>query len=186
MNIEAKETISNKIVEEDKHASTKRKRQDYVDAILNSSSTKNIVVAGPGTGKTHLFKKILDGKKNTLTLSFLNALVDDLSLELCGISDVKTLHGFARGVMKNAKKENIKIYHKLTQVIKDDAKILLHADIDFDDLFNNRDDNNAHIEFYRKRKDYYGHYGFSDIVFAAVKYFEENKNKIPTYNQVVV
>jgi len=64
-------------------------RKKYVDAILNSPSNKNIVVAGPGTGKTHLFKMILEGKKDTLTLSFINALVEDLSLELCGISDVK-------------------------------------------------------------------------------------------------
>ena len=186
MNIKAKGSISDKSVEEDKYATAKRKRQEHVDAVLNSASNKNIVVAGPGTGKTYLFKMILEGKMNTLTLSFVNALVEDLSLELCGISDVKTLHGFARGVLKKAKKENIKIFPKLNQVIKEDAIILLNAEIDFDELFHNRDDGNMHIEFYRKRKDYYGHYGFSDMVFAAVKYFEKDKNKIPDFTQVVV
>ncbi len=186
MNIKAKRSISDKSFEKVKYATAKRKRQEHVDAVLNSSSNKNIVVAGPGTGKTYLFKMILEGKEDTLTLSFVNALVEDLSLELCGISDVKTLHGFARGVLKKAKKKNIKIFPKLTQVIKEEAKILLNAEIDFDDLFHNRDDGNMHIEFYKKRKDYYEHYGFSDIVFAAVKYFEKNKNKIPDFTQVVV
>lgn len=35
----------------------------YNEAILNSSSKKKIVVAGPGTGKTFLFKEILERKK---------------------------------------------------------------------------------------------------------------------------
>lgn len=186
MSIKAKGSISEKSVKKGQYATAKHKRQEHVDAILNSSSNKNIVVAGPGTGKTYLFKMILEGKEDTLTLSFVNALVEDLSLELCGISDVKTLHGFARGVLKTATQKSIKIFPKLTKVIEEDAKILLNEEIDFDHLFHNRDDGNIHIKFYKKRKDYYGHYGFSDIVFATVKHFEKKKDKIPTYKQVVV
>jgi len=66
-------------------------RQAFIEKILISKSNKKIIVAGPGTGKTYLFKKILKGKNNTLTLTFVNALVEDLSLELCGISEVKVL-----------------------------------------------------------------------------------------------
>jgi len=196
MNIKAKGSISDKTVEEDKYAAAIRKRQEHENAVLHSPSNKKIVVAGPGTGKTYLFKKILEGKNNTLTLTFVNALVEDLSLELCGLSDVKTLHGFALSILKKAEEKrakekkvtekNIKIFPKLTQVIKEDARILLDEEIDFDHLFHNRDDGNTHIEFYKNRKDYYGHYGFSDIVFAAVKYFEKDKNKIPVFEQVVV
>lgn len=170
-----------------KYAIAQCEREKHIDAVLNSPSKKNIVVAGPGTGKTYLFKMILKGKKNTLTLSFVNALVEDLSLDLCGISDVKTLHGFARGILKKAKNEDIKIFPELSKkVIEGDARILLKENIDFDELFHNRDDDNILIEFYRKRKNYYGHHGFSDIVFAAVKYFEKYKNKIPNFEQVVV
>jgi hypothetical protein len=57
-------------------------RQRHVDTILSSRAYKKLVVAGPGTGKTNLFKTILNGKNNTLTLTFVNALVADLSLEL--------------------------------------------------------------------------------------------------------
>ncbi|MGA2605183.1 MAG: UvrD-helicase domain-containing protein, partial [Verrucomicrobiia bacterium] len=41
--------------------------------------------------------------------------------------------------------------------------------------------------FYRKRRQYYGkYYGFVDIIFALVRFFEENNDRIPTYDQVLV
>jgi hypothetical protein len=78
----------------------KEERKLHTETILNCNSQKKVVLAGAGTGKTHLFKKILQGKKNTLTLTFINALVEDLSLELLGISEVKTLHGLARSILR--------------------------------------------------------------------------------------
>lgn len=169
-----------------KYDKSKAERQEHIDAVLNSASHKKIVVAGPGTGKTYLFKEILKGKRKTLTLTFVNTLVEDLSLELYGISDVKTLHGYARSLLGKAN-PNVKIYPKLSEVIKEDAKIILAEDIDFDQIFHNLDDKNEHIKFYKNRKDYYGeYYGYSDIVYAIVKYFEGKKDKIPKYDQVVV
>ena len=80
-----------------KYAIAHQDRKTYVDAVVAAQTRKKLVVAGPGTGKTYLFKDVLRGKRNTLTLTFVNALVEDLSLELFGLSDVKTLHAFARG-----------------------------------------------------------------------------------------
>ena len=93
----------------------KSDRQRYVDEILKSRAAKKIVVAGPGTGKTYLFKRVLEGKSKNLTLTFINSLVEDLSLELCGLSEVRTLHSFARGLIKNAV-----IFPKLSSVIRRD------------------------------------------------------------------
>jgi len=167
---------------EDRYARAYAERQQHIDAILASPSTKKIVVAGPGTGKTFLFKKALEGKGNTLTLTFVNSLVEDLSLELCGMSEVRTLHSFARSVLGNPK-----LFPKLSPVIAEDAAILLNQEIDFDKLFHNRKDNSEHIVFYKNRKNYYDrHYGFADIVFAAVKYLELKPEKIPHYDQIVV
>ncbi len=172
---------------EKKYEHVKAERQKYIDAIITSDSAKKIVVAGPGTGKTYLFKQILKGKKNSLTLTFVNALVEDLSLELYGMSDVRTLHSFARSILSTATQGGVKIFPKLSQVIREDAISLMEKDIDFDFLFHNRDDKNEHIEFYKQRKDYYEkYYGYSDIVYALVKYFEDKKDKIPTYEQIVV
>ena len=66
-------------------------RRQHSEAIIDARTPKKVIVAGPGTGKTFLFKEALKGKSLTLTLTFVNSLVEDLSLELYGLSDVKTL-----------------------------------------------------------------------------------------------
>lgn len=170
---------------DERYAQARNKRQKHVDAILKSAAKKKIVVAGPGTGKTYLFKRVLEGKTDALTLTFVNSLVEDLSLELCGLSDVRTLHGFARNALE-ASGKHVRIFRRLSGVIQQDAKVLLNREINFDSLFHNRDDKNPDIEFYKRRKDYYAHYGFADVVFAIVKYLEGKREKIPTYEQVLV
>ncbi len=162
-------------------------RRSYVDAVLSSQARRKIVVAGPGTGKTYLFEMVLRNKQTSLTLTFINALVEDLALVLCGLTDAKTLHSFARGILASSTGRSVKIFPKLSAVIEDDAKILLNEVIDFDFLFHNREDDNKHIDFYRRRKNYYDeHYGYSDIIFAAVKYLDKNKEKIPSLDLIVV
>lgn len=161
-------------------------RQQHVDAVLQSRASKKLVVAGPGTGKTFLFKTILQGKGKTLTLTFVNALVEDLSLELFELSDVKTLHGFARAQLQKAMRKSVRVYPRLSTVICEDAEVLLGLSVDFDSIFHNRNDAVQHLSFYRARRKYYDHYGFSDIVYAAVLYFEQHPDKIPSYDLVVV
>ncbi|MCH8877937.1 MAG: ATP-dependent helicase [Chloroflexi bacterium] len=168
------------------YAQAQRRRQKRVDMIIGSPSDRKIVVGGPGTGKTFLFKQLLEEKSNALTLTFVNSLVEDLSLELLGLSEVRTLHGFARSVLTKAVANDVKIFPKLSKVIRQDAEILLRDNVDFDSIFNMRADEPEPIEFYRRRRIYYEHYGFSDVVYGAVRYFEENPDAIPKYSQIVV
>ena len=170
----------------DKYAFARQDRQDYVDAIVHSRAGKKVVVAGPGTGKTFLFKRVVQGSGRTLTLTFVNSLVEDLSLELSGLSDVKTLHGFARSELQKATQRKVPIFPKLSEVVKLDCIILLGDSIDFDHLFHNRNDDDGLLEFYKTRRRYYDHYGFSDVVYDTVLYFEQHQEKIPSYAQVVV
>ena len=156
------------------------------NSILDSASIKKVVVAGAGTGKTHLFKKVLEGKKNTLTLTFINALVQDLSLELFGISEVKTLHGFARSILSKLTAKNIKVSPLLSKVIDEDAMILLSQEIIFENIFNNLDEGNEQLPFYLKRKKYYDYYSYSAIIYAAILYFRGHDDKIPKYQQILV
>lgn len=170
-----------------KYSQARSSREDHVHAVLDSQARKKIVVAGPGTGKTYLFKEILRGKNACLTLTFINALVEDLALDLFDLSEVKTLHGFARSALASATKVSVNIFPKLSYVIKNDANIILNEDIDFDYLFHNRDDENEYIAFYRHRKKYYENfYGYSDIIFGIVKYFEKNRSKLPRFDLVLV
>lgn len=173
--------------EEDKYAKAQRERKKYTDAVVNSSSRAKVVVAGPGTGKTFLFKEILKGKNRTLTLTFINSLVEDLTLELFGLSEVKTLHGYARSELAKALKKEVKLFPKLPQLIAQDAKILLEKSVDFDQILHNKETENENLAFYSSRKTYYdNYYGYSDVIFDVVKYFETHKDKVPEYEQIVV
>ncbi|NWF90071.1 MAG: ATP-dependent helicase [Ignavibacteriaceae bacterium] len=172
--------------EETKYEKSERERSESVNKILTSTSSKKVVVAGPGTGKTFLFKEVLKNKSNTLTLTFVNSLVEDLSLELYGMSDVKTLHSYARGMLAKLTNSEINVFHKFSRIVKEDAKILLNEDIDFSKLFHERDDDNEHLKFFKKRRDYYNYYGYSSIIYAIVKYFEKYKDKVPVYEQILI
>ncbi|KUO67471.1 MAG: hypothetical protein APF83_05240 [Lutibacter sp. BRH_c52] len=170
----------------DKYELAEAERTKYVNDILDSKADKKVVVAGPGTGKTFLFKKILNGKTKTLTLSFVNSLVDDLSLELYGISEVRTLHSFGRSELSKVLKKEVNIYSKLSLIIRQDFKILANSDIDFDVLFHEKKDDDANLVFYETRRHYYDYYGFTDVIYAAVKIFEANKNNVPSYQQILI
>jgi len=172
---------------EDEYKRAAAERDKHLGAILTSPSKKKVVVAGPGTGKTFLFKEVLRGKKSCLTLTFVNALVQDLSLELYGLSEVRTLHSFARNLIRDLGEKNVAIFPKLPAVIGEDAAVLRKEEVDFDRLFRERDDGNERIEFYRQRKNYYGDwYGYSDVIFAAARYLEVHPDKIPIFDQIVV
>jgi superfamily I DNA/RNA helicase len=158
-----------------------------VEQILRSPTRKKVVVAGPGTGKTFLFKSLLAHSSKALTLSFVNTLVEELSLELKGLSDVRTLHSFACSLLSSLRKKDIRIFAKLPRVIERDALVLNGETVEFDIIFRNRDDTNPLIEFYKQRKNYYGnYYGYSDVVFAVTKFLENNPGRIPEFDQIVV
>lgn len=172
----------------EKYERAKERRDEHINAILKSPAGRKVVVAGPGTGKTYLFGKVLEGKSKALTLSFINSLVDDLSIDLYGRSEVRTLHSFATELLRNlAFGKQIHIFPLLSDLIKEDLLLLTGEDVDFAKIFNMREDDNPHLDFYRRRKHYYDDsYGHSDVVFAAVKYLEKHPDKVPKYEQILV
>ena len=143
---------------------------------------------GPEIGKTYLFRRILDGKPNSLALTFINSLVDDLSIDLYGSADVRTLHSFATDLLrKSSHGKPIHIYSLLPELISEDLLLLNGGQVDFVKIFNTLDDKNPNLDFYRRRKKYYDNsYGHSDVVFAAVMYLKEHPERIPSYDQVLV
>ncbi|HTX41681.1 MAG TPA: UvrD-helicase domain-containing protein [Acidobacteriaceae bacterium] len=65
--------------------------------------------------------------------------------------------------------------------------ILKGLEVDFPRAFHTRDDENEHFSFYKARRKYYDDsYGYSDVVFAAVKSLEARSDTIPSYDQVLV
>lgn len=166
-----------------------QERDSLTNAFLAASekSTKLLVVAGPGTGKTHLFASLLRKKGgSSLTLSFINALVNDLSLGLAGLSEVKTLHGLSTSILK--KQFQIEIFPKLASIIRQDSIILHGKDINFDEIFQrNQRDKKEELDFYLQRKTYYGkYYGFQDVIFSTVEFLKTNRDQLPKYSQILV
>lgn len=167
------------------HKEAQLARDESTKNILTATGDKKVVVAGPGTGKTFLFKEFFattDGT-NKLTLTFINALVEDLSLELRGISEVRTLHGYALG---NLPEGQVKVFPDLHAIIRDDGTVLLGEDIDFKKKIHEIDEADGHLEFYSSRRKYYGHFGYSDIILGLVRWFQEKPERIPSYSQIVV
>jgi superfamily I DNA/RNA helicase len=169
----------------EEHQKADQQRTEATDRILNHPASKKVVVAGPGTGKSYLFEQVFSAKgtKNVLTLTFINALVEDLALLLCGLSEVRTLHGYALSIFKN---RGAKLFPGLPTVIQEDGEILLGRKVDFAGKMHDIDESEDDLKFYSDRRRYYDRFGYSDIVFALVKYFNGKPEKIPTYAQVVV
>src|SRR5262245_37070790 len=104
------------------------------DRILASQSSKKLVVAGPGAGKTYLFKELLKAasgsQKERLAITFINALKGDLERQLGEMSQVSTLHGFCQQLLRRDEKlrnglsKDFRCYPGLRHLIPEDWAIL--------------------------------------------------------------
>ena len=176
------------MIEKDKYSLVLSESNRCIDQIISSPAKRKVVVAGPGTGKTYLFKKIIGSKTNCLTLTFVNALVEELALELYGLSEVKTLHGFAlKQLASISPNDTLRIFPNLPRIISEDAEILLSTPINFKSLFQTDSLNQNEHSFYKSRRRYYGNYfGFEDIVWSLNQYFDQDKDRIPRYDLLLV
>lgn len=167
-----------------------KKCVECTQAVLSSSCAKKIIVAGPGTGKSFLFQEICESiqKKEgnkTLALSFINELVNDLAKDLYKYkrAEVRTLHSFALSLFPKGSK---KFFLNIESIIEEDYKIINGKEIKFRKILCNLIEDTDALDFYSKRRKYYGFFGPNCSVYALVKYFEDNKDKIPEYSQILI
>jgi len=72
-------------------------RARALNAILEDASTHKVVAAGPGTGKTHTYRELLDRIDGpALPIAILTALVEDLAKDLGDRAQVRTFTASAR------------------------------------------------------------------------------------------
>jgi superfamily I DNA/RNA helicase len=143
-------------------------RDRFTDAVLNSTQPKRLVLAGPGTGKSHLFQAAAklsraQGKKNILVLSFINELVNDLAIDLHGLATVRTLHSFAAKQLTSGHT----FYMDLLDVIEHDYEVETGTTKDFAKLLHNLEDDPTAIS-YLQRRTYYQAYDPASIVYELV------------------
>lgn len=168
-----------------------QERDKFTNAILNSLSTKKIIVSGPGTGKTYTFYQLLKKKNGVcLALTFINNLVEKLKKDLEDIAKVCTFHSFCKELLHKIDHkgidDNFILFPKLELIIKSDTKIIFNKEINFSRSFKQLDYESNNISFFLERSNYYNAVSFDDAVFRVLEYLKKNPDKIPTYKQIVV
>ncbi len=174
------------------------KREAYLNDILTSKAEKILIVAGPGTGKTHTFQKILEiipKDKKAIVFTLINNLANDLAKELDSIGNEKikatTFHGFCKGLLKSAifledVDKDFEYFPELPLLIEEDAQILGfdYLKNNFQESFANLDENTI-LQFYLNKANYYNSVSHDDSVYRVFKYYEANAEKIPPYEIVI-
>lgn len=175
-------------------------RQKATTDILSSTLPKRLIVAGPGTGKSHMFGKLLTsltGNPSALVFTFIKNLVDDLKRDLGGIENdhikVNTLHGFCKEVLHNTRVSNdlttdFEYFPSIPLLIHNDAQLLglTFGKDDFRrDLVNLNEASEA-LQFYLHQAAYYNAVGYNDSVYRVFNFYRADKLNVPTYGIVIV
>jgi len=166
-------------VTDDNSTDHKEDRRNDSKKILNSTHPRKVVLAGPGTGKSHLFKKAIEkvkkqGKHNILAITFVGKLSDELADDLAGLAETMTLHGFAKRFVQSHCSDEWKYYPDMSDVIKQDVAIKGNANCEVGDTD------------YEERTKYYKAIGHNDVVHYAVQICRKDKTKIPKYDLILV
>lgn len=169
-----------------------RLREEAVARVVDSGSPKKLIVAGPGTGKTHTFRKLVeslrDGSK-VVIFTLINNLVDDLR-ELENVPErevsVFTFHGFCKNLLYQEVGAAESYSGSLPKLIEQDAELLdLDFEIDPEHAFSELRDDAESVVFYLRRAEYYKAVGYVDSVFRVFTFFRERPQTIPEYALVI-
>ena len=158
-----------------------RELQAAIDLVVQSNHPKKIVVAGPGAGKTSLFKTLLSKSKEAdkdashLVVTFISALAEELRHDLLGLADVFTFHAHCKQLLhrnpylREGLSENFRVFPKLPSLAKSDWSILHAGDQmppHFVKLMRQAVDDIA-TRFFLDRSNYYDAVSFDDMVFRV-------------------
>lgn len=167
-----------------------------VDRVISSTSRKKLVVAGPGTGKTTLFRKLLEhvnGDNDAkLVLTFLNNLKKELDEKLSDLGAVFTFHGYCHmllrrhGELREGLTKDFHYFPGLASLIKSDWELAHGTSAPrFVGLMRDLHDG-AETKFYLDRSNYYDAIEFDDSVFRVWNVMVNSSNLIPIYELVLV
>jgi superfamily I DNA/RNA helicase len=117
----------------------KQRRQQTSDDLVNSDAHKKLVVAGPGTGKTHNFKRVLDKSGGGLAITFIRALAEDLERDLGDLAQVNTFHGYCKHLAHNfggvgGLTAKFDYFPRLPELVAEDLEILGYDPVGQDGL----------------------------------------------------
>ena len=167
-----------------------------VDRILQSDSRKKLIVAGPGTGKTTVFRQLLEStkgdNKTRLVLTFINNLKSDLEKSLSDIASVYTLHGYCQALLHRNKTiregltDKFRCLPGLVSLIKQDWIYLKNKGApQFVELMRSLNVGEE-LDFYNTRSNYYDAVDFDDSVFRVFQQLKKNRQHIPLYDLLLI
>jgi len=166
-----------------------------IDAILTSDSPKKLVVAGPGTGKTSLFKKMLEVapgvKDQRIVLTFINNLRDDLEKDLGDLARVYTLHAYClsllhREALREPLSPGFRCCPGLAGLIAKDWELCEGTESPHfvGEMRSLAEEN--HVPFYIARGEYYDAVDFDDTVYRVLDGLESGLAAVDSYELVLI
>ena len=164
--------------------------------ILQSNESRRLVVAGPGAGKTFLFRESLQrlaGKReHRLVLTFINNLKNDLDRELGALAQVFTFHGFCRSLLHRSAPirgeltEHFYYFPQIPLLIISDWQLVHSVQVpQFVDMMHKLEVTEE-LDFYLRRANYYNAVGFDDSVFRTYIALAEHRSAIEPFDLVLV
>lgn len=170
--------------------------KEAVDRILASNSRKKLVVAGPGTGKTTLFRALLESgsgnSKTRLVLTFINNLKNDLEKNLSDLARINTLHGYCQGLLK--RREDLRsglssefiCFPGLASLIKSDWEYLkAETAPQFVALMRSLVAGEE-VGFYLQRGNFYDAVDFDDSIYRTYIELRKNPSAVELYDLVLI
>ena len=178
-------------------ADVKRELDEAIERILASKSPRRLVVAGPGAGKTTVFRKLLDGSAGSaddrLVLTFINNLKADLEGSLGDAAGVFTLHGYCQQLLhrhqglRGGLSADFRCYPGLASLIKQDWEFLRGSKAPlFVDLMRHLDCSAEQEKFYFERANYYDAVDFDDSVYRVQSRLTADGSLTSTYELVLI
>ena len=167
-----------------------------IEKVLQSTSRKKLIVAGPGTGKTTLFRLLLESaqgtRENRLVLTFINNLKEDLESSLSDLSKVFTLHGYCQSLLyrypdlRSGLSSSFRCIPGLASLIKADWKYLRGSEApQFVEAMRNLAEG-AEFDFYITRGNYYDAVDFDDSVFRIYTRLKASPEMVGKYELVLI
>ena len=170
--------------------------RDAIQRVLDSSSRRKLVVAGPGTGKTTLFKELLalaPGDTNErLVLTFINSLRDDLEAALGDMASVYTLHSYclgrlhARSELRAGLTDGFRCVPGLAHLIATDWELIVGTEVPTFVRQMRNLEGKSQIPFYIDRGNYYDAVDFDDSVYRVYAQVSNGIDALSAYQLILI
>lgn len=178
------------------HTDAEAELNAAIAKVLQSRSRRKLVVAGPGAGKTTLFRKLLEAspgdEKSRLVLTFINNLKDGLERDLAGLANIHTLHGYCQSLLHKYQELRAGLTAEfvclpsLVRLIESDWNFLCDGPVPtFVDLMRNLTDDDSLI-FYKERADFYDAISFDDSVYRTFNSLRKHSSPITGIDLILI